>query len=227
MEKFSLFDLLALAVPGSMALVLAYWGFTNTVPAHLAAPPLPDAVAAVVMLMLAYFVGHLVNDAGMWLEARLGGLPKSWVDVLQADTDLARRLNTVAQKVFDLSFLNPDGTVDVPRSGQFYDHAFNALEVGGKLDKVRALQAQYVFLRNTVVLGLWGILVFGSVFVVQVWSGQAWNATVPGISLVAAGLCGMTMPLARRLSIKRRKMKMSATLQNFYAYYILENQFKK
>ena len=100
MEKFSLFDLLALAVPGSIALVLAYWGFTNTVPTHLTAPPLPDAVAAVVLLMLAYFVGHLVNDAGMWLEARLGGLPKSWVDVLQADTDLAQRLNTVAQKVF-------------------------------------------------------------------------------------------------------------------------------
>jgi hypothetical protein len=228
MEKFSLFDLLSFAIPGSIALVLTYWGGLNAIPIRLNTLPMPDTLLIVVLLMLSYFVGHLINEAGMWLERRLGGMPTSWVTILTNQQDLAKRLNTIAQKVFDLSFLDEKGTVDPSISGQFYDHAFNALEVSGKLEKVRILQSQYVFLRNIVALACWGLIIFGVVFMTQLWAGgQSWSDTVPMVALSGIVFSIISAWLARRLSIKRRHMKMSATLHNFYAFYILENQFSK
>ena len=227
MEKFSLFDLLSFAIPGSVALVLLYWGIENTIPIHLQNLSLPEAIKAIVLLMMAYFLGHVINDLGMWLEQKLGGLPKSWVDILESNTDLAQRLDAISKKVFDISFLDEKGRVSSSKSDAFYDHAFNVLEMSGKLEKVKILQAQYVFLRNVVTLSYLGMIVFGLVFAVQIFAGkQQWSATVPFFCTMGLILCLLSARLSRRLSIKRRKMKMSATLQGFYAFYILENQLK-
>lgn len=228
MEKFSLFDLLSFAFPGAVSLVLIYWTATNTI--HL--PPvesiaLPNALLTVVLLMLAYFMGHLINEAGMRVEPKIGPMPKSWVDILRKNPDLATRLNTISEKVFGAGFLAANGDVDTIQSDVFYDRAFSILEMNGKLEKVKTLQSQYVFFRNSVVLSALAVLCFSIVLVAHLRSGVALG-DAPALSaglamLISAGL----MRISRILSVKRRQMKMSATLHNFYAFYISETKLKE
>jgi hypothetical protein len=226
MEKFSLFDLLAFAIPGSLSLFLVYWGVLHTVPFRLSNDVFPETLLALVFVMLAYWAGHIVNELAMWLEKKLGGLPQSWVEVLTKNKDLAQRLNSISQSTFSINFLEDDGRIKPAESGMFYDYAFNALEMSGKLEKPRILQSQYTFLRNCVAICALGALTFGMVFIVQKYSGQQWNATVPLVciwGLLASLILGW---LSRRLSIKRRHFKMSATLHCFYAFYVIENKLK-
>lgn len=227
MEKFSLFDLLSFAFPGAVSLVLIYWTATNAIHLPVESVTLPNALLTVVLLMLAYFMGHIINEIGMRLEPKIGPMPKSWADILRNNPDLATRLNTISEKVFGAGFLTEKGDVDINQSDVFYDRAFAILEMNGKQEKVKTLQSQYVFFRNSVVLATLAVLCFGIVLVAHLRNGVALGdppALLAGLGmLISAGL----IRISRILSIKRRRMKMSATLHNFYAFYISETKLKE
>jgi hypothetical protein len=226
MEKLTLFDLLSFAIPGSMALYLTYWGIQYSIPFQVKGTVMPDAIMAIILVMLAYLAGHLVNELAMWLEGKIGRLPKSWIPALNSNPHLAQKLNQISQKAFDIQFLTDDGQIKEAESGLFYDYAFNALEMSGKLDKVRTLQAQYTFLRNTVALSAWGFLIFGMVLTIQIMNGQSWMTTIPMACCLGMAGCLILGWLTRRMSIKRRRFKMKATLEGFYALYVVEHQLK-
>lgn len=220
MEKFSLFDLLSFAIPGGASLILLYWAMLNTYGQAATGIPLPDNMLLIVFLLLSYFAGHLLSEAGARLEKFFGGLPNSWVSILEKSPALAQKLNEIATKHFSINFIKENGAIDIAASGDFYDHAFNVLEVNGKLEKIRILQTQYVFLRNFVALGILAILASSLVFSVNLYKKGNFSdpqTLVPFVCIfVALFLC----VISRRISLKRRHMKMSATLHTFYAYYI-------
>lgn len=188
---------------------------------------LPDALLVVILVMLAYFIGHVINELGMRLEPRLGAMPKSWVHVLQNNPGLARNLNEISEKVFGSTFLLENGAIDADRSDIFYDQAFNILEVNEKLEKIRILQSQYVFFRNAVVVSALGLLCFGTVLVTRLIEGYNLSNSLALFALFGMIFSGIVIKVSRHLSIKRRTMKMSATLHNFYAFYISETKLKK
>lgn len=226
MEKISLFDLLSFAVPGAASLSLIYWSALNCTNWRLDTFSFPESLIVVAFFMMAYFVGHLINEIGMKIEKRLGPLPKSWVEILENNPDLAKNLNEISVKLFKFPFLAENGKVDVNASDLFYDYAFNILENGGKMEKIRILQSQYVYFRNTVVIGIIGTGSFLAVAFSQIFNLTSYKVELLSFSIFGVLFSVFAMYQARKLSIKRRKMKMTATLNNFYAYYISENNFK-
>lgn len=227
MEKLTLFDLLSFAIPGGTTMAMAYWVFINVTERKIGIMQLPDVLLAAVLLLLAYFIGHIVSELGVKLESLSGGLPKSWAIILEQNPALAQPLNDISKEVYNKPFIQENGTIDVTASGVFYDHAFHVLEVEGKLEKVRTLQTQYVFFRNSVAIGLLGTLACLTVGLARVLETGGWKDSLIFFSFINAMGCLLAMPIARRLSRKRRQMKMSATLHDFYAYYIVERKIKK
>lgn len=226
MEKFSLFDLLSFAIPGGTSMVLIYWTISNSTEMRVSPLVIPEALLLVVLLMIAYFMGHLINDFGMRLESKIGALPKSWVEILESQPDLAQRLNEGSQQLFNHTFITPKGLIDEAASETFYSYAFHLLEVSGKMEKIRTLQSQYIFFRNGVVLSLIGFISFGIVSTVQLLQNkQNITSTVVVFPLMGMILSLLFARISRHISVKRRKMKMQATLDTFYAYYISETKF--
>lgn len=227
MEKFSLFDLLSFAFPGAVSLVLLYWTAQNITDIPFVPVILPEVLLVVLLAMLAYFMGQIVNELGMRLEKRLGPMPKSWVEILRANPELASGLNAVSDKVFGTKFLTENGDVDERQSDIFYDRAFAVLEMNDRLEKVRTLQSQYVFFRNSVVLAAQALFCFGIVLVASLLNDAAPNDSTVLFAGIGMALAAGAMRVSRVLSRKRRHMKMNATLHNFYAFYISETKLKE
>ena len=104
MEKLSLFDLLSFAIPGGTSITLIYWAAMNTTDMRVPPFQLPDILLLTVLLLLSYFMGHIVNVMGTRLESRFGTLPKSWVDILEENPVLSQNLNEISDKVFGTKF---------------------------------------------------------------------------------------------------------------------------
>jgi hypothetical protein len=226
MEKFSLFDFIAFVVPGGSTLILFYWTSTNATSFKKMPIDLPDTVLLTGILMLAFFLGLLLSYLGEKIESK-SNKPKSWHEILVKNTILAEKLDTICHEIFGYHFrtvsANNEVEIDVSKSEQFYDSAYYILQLEGKIDKISALQSQYVFFRNSAALSF--LSFFCCIFVG--FSQLNGNIETRNFAFFLAILSIFCFLISQRMSFKRRHRKMSSTLNTFYAYHISHNYIKK
>ncbi len=220
-DKIGLFDLLAFLIPGGTLLyVLLY----------CAEPFIPNSLYysfnlkesnywLVPYFFISYFLGHVVSFIGRKWEYKGLGEKNAWTIYLQ-NLDRAKALNELSIKQFGYSFMT-ENEVDVRKSSDFFDDAYVFLETKQKSDKIALLMAQFGFFRNATVVFAISAAALALMMVLCKGFETQWalgsRITVQHYIAFALFLFGISM--SKRLMRERKRWMMTATYQNFSAFF--------
>lgn len=150
MEKFSLFDFLSFVLPGGTFIIFIYILILGT------NIPLETTVLTetsflfVPFLLVAYLLGHLLSLMGRKIEKIIPSGKNPWTYYLKKKPKQAVLINSMCVQFFNQQFIeSEDNSISIEKSDLLYDKIFDYLEVNEKDKKIKILQSQYAFFRNS------------------------------------------------------------------------------
>ncbi|MBK9105577.1 MAG: hypothetical protein IPL92_13670 [Saprospiraceae bacterium] len=233
MEKTGLFDFLAFMVPGGALASLLYLYITPLFP-FLDTHDINAFVLLPALIMLFYFLGHLISKTGAYLEKLLPDLPGYFVHHLnKQDQAVLKKIEDYfatsyglkATKIIDGTATPPSLEINPESDMRLYTYSFHLLEYSGKMEKIKILQAQQRFFRNSLVLFILLVLlqIFTTGHYLFQYNCEDW-IWPPSILVLCFSVAGI---FACNFFRKEREKHMMVSIGNLLVIHVCEPKVSK
>lgn len=233
MEKTGLFDFLAFMVPGGALASLLYLYITPLFP-FIDTHDINAFVLLPALIMLFYFLGHLISKAGAHLEKILPDLPGYFVQHLnKQDQVVLKKIEEYfvtsyglkVTKTTEGSAMPSPLEINPESDNRLYTYSFHLLEYSGKMEKIKILQAQQRFFRNSLILFILLALlqIFTTCHYLFQYNCEDW-IWPPSILVIGFSLAGM---LACNFFRREREKHMMVAIGNLLIIHVCEPKAPK